>query len=401
MHIDSGSHPELYKLGLKLYQANPKLWDYGLSLASAPSRLQGDLKFAMSDKRFSERINGINLEISILCNLRCTMCWWWGQNGIGFKLTNARDPMVTAEMSKETILDVVDQLKKLGSPSIYISGGEPFIRKDTVDIIEYIASQGISVITNNNGTMLSDEQLERLSKIKRLTINFSIDGPEDVHDKIRGKGTFRKTTETIKKLVALKGGSPFPAVKTNTTFSPWIVGRLDELIHYLQDDVNVDAIRMQHLWFTDKVHAERHKKMLHDIFGTTESDGVDSHIISTPEPDYIKKLADEIYTIKSTRYRKPVFIHPDMSKEQISRYYTDLDFSRVKECRIAWNTLHIKASGDAMFCPDEWMTDFKLGNVKTERIASLWNNEKAQKFRTALYKHKLFPACSRCCAING
>lgn len=400
MKLDSGSHPNLYKIGMKLHQINPKLWDYGLSAITLPYRLSSDLKMRFGDKGDAGKLNSVTLELSIICNLRCTMCWWWGEKGIAFKLAKDRDPLVTEELSTAEIYKVIDGVAK-DKPSFYLAGGEPFIRNDTVDIIEYIAEKGMSVVTNCNGTMLTEEKLQRLAKIKNLTINFSIDGTREVHNRIRGPGTFEKTTSTIKRLVELRGNSIYPAIKTNTTFSPWVAGHLDELIRYLQEDVGVDAIRMQHLWFTDKAHAEQHKKMLHDIFGTNENAGVDSHIISSFEPEYVKALADEILEVQSTKYKKPVFIHPQLTKEEISKYYNDLNFTRAKRCMVAWGSILVKANGDVMFCPDEWMTDFKLGNTRHQAVEEMWRGQKARKFREELWKHKLFPACTRCCVISG
>lgn len=399
MKINSGAHPNLYKLGMKVQMVSPKLFDLGVSTIMLPSRLKTDMAFRLGDKKVAKSINTVNLELTIICNLRCSFCWWWGENGIAPKLIQARDPIVAQELSTQEIFRVVDQMTEF-MPSFYLSGGEPFLRKDTVDIIEYISKKGMSVVTNNNGTLLSDEQLERLAKVKKLTINFSIDGPKDIHDKIRGAGMYDKTTSTIRKLIEYRGDSVLPAIKTNTTFSPWIAGRLDELIRDLQDNVGIDANRMQHLWFTDKVHAEAHKRELRRIFGTNEV-GVDAHIISTPDKDYVQKLANEIAVIEKTKYRKPVFIHPRMNAEQISKYYTDLSFTRAKRCFIAWDTMLVKAGGDVMFCPDEWMNDFKLGNVRESTVKELWNNDKAKKFREELYAHKLFPACARCCVINN
>lgn len=400
MKIDSGSHPNLYKLGMKIAKVSPGLFETGVSALNAPSKLKSDLEFQMSDKRIAKKINSVNLELTVLCNLRCSFCWWWGEKGIAPALIRDRDPIVSKELSLQEIYNVVDQLAADHMPSFYLSGGEPFIRKDTVDIIEYITKKGMSVITNNNGTLLNDEKMERLAKIKNLTINFSIDGPREVHDGIRGKGMYDKTTSTIKRLLELRGNSMFPAIKTNTTFSPWIQGRLDELIRDLQDNVGVDATRMQHLWFTDKEHAESHKKELNRIFGTNEV-GVDAHVISTPDKAYVEALAKEILTVEKTKYKKPVFIHPRMNAEQIGKYYSDLSFTKQDRCRIAWGAILVKAGGDLMFCPDEWMSDFKIGNVRDQPIKEIWNNEKAQKFREELYKHKLFPACARCCVING
>lgn len=401
MKINSGSHPTLYRIGNRLATRDPRLFDLGLKAITMPERLAGKAKFAFSDKELSGKIQNVNLELSIICNLRCQMCWWWGENGVGFKLVQSNDSIVTKQLAKEEVFKIVDELAATHRPSFYISGGEPFIREDTLDIIEYIASKGLSVVTNDNGTLLNDTQLERLAGIKKLTINFSIDGPRDVHDKIRGKGTYEKTTSTIKKLIEYRGHSMFPAIKTNTTFSPFILGRIDELIRELQNGVGVDATRLQHLWFTDKEHAEAHKKVLHRALGTNEGANVDSHVISWPSLDYVKSLADEIIKIEHSKYSKPVYMHPRMSKEDIARYYTDLSYVRADRCVIAWNNIFIRANGNVMFCPDEWMTDFKLGNVREHSISELWNNDKARLFRRELWKRKLYPGCARCCVING
>ena len=392
MKADSGSHPHLYKLGMKMYKIHPKLWDYGMEVISIPNRLQRKTKGLGP-------IQTIDMELSVLCNLRCSFCWWWGENGIAFKLYKERDPLVTQELSTQEIFNFIDQVAP-SKPSFYLSGGEPFIRKDTVDIIEYIAKKGMSVITNNNGTVLTDDKLQRLAKIKALTINFSIDGTRDVHNKIRGMGMYEKTTSTIKKLLEYRGNTLFPAIKTNTTFSPWLLGHMDELIRELQDNVGVDAVRMQHLWFTDKEHAESHKAVLKDMLGHENDTGVDGHIITRPEPDYAEKLYAEIDKVESTRYKKPVFIHPKMNLETMKKYYGDLNFSRTSKCNVAMDHVVIKADGDVMFCPDSWI-QYKIGSIRKDHIDTIWRGERAQKFREALDKVGLFPACARCCAING
>ncbi len=116
-----------------------------------PQQISNDVKFKFSDKRFAGKINNINLELSIICNLRCSFCWWWGENGIAYKLIKDKHSMVTAELTTQEIYNVSTSSQN-DKPSFYLSGGEPFIRKDTVDIIEYITNKGMSVITNNNGT---------------------------------------------------------------------------------------------------------------------------------------------------------------------------------------------------------------------------------------------------------
>lgn len=399
MSLTSGAHPKLYKAGMKLAKISPRLFDYGWQAISFPRAAYMKSKLALGDKGQVGKIQSVNLELLIRCNLRCTFCWWWGEKGIAYKMLKENNSLFSRELTKEEIFNVVDQLAEKHMCSIYLSGGEPFLRNDAVDIIEYINNKGMSVATNNNGTMLTEEKMERLVKLKMFTINFSVDGPKDVHDKIRGQGNFEKTTKNIQRLLELRGKSDFPAIKTNTTFSPLILGRTDELIKYLQNEVGVDATRLTHLWFTDKAHAEQHKAVLNSIFGTNES-GVDSHLMEPLDQFYIEALADEIIKVEKTRYNKPVFIHPRLSHKEIIKYYTDLSFAKRKSCVVPWDSLLIKANGDVMFCPDHWMDDFRLGNVRDSKIDDLWTGEKARKFREVLYKNKLFPACARCCAIN-
>ena len=50
--------------------------------------------------------------------------------------------------------------------------------------------------------------------------------------------------------------------------------------------------------------------------------------------------------------------------------------------------------------PDQWIAEYRLGNVKTDTIDSIWYGEKAMNLRKELNKNRLFPACARCCAIN-
>lgn len=398
MKLDSGSHPKLYKLGISLYKISPNLWEYGIRALGLPSEASFKWKLEFGDRYVANRIDTVNLELTARCNLRCRMCWWWGESGIAPELAREGNPLLKEELTTQEIFDVVDQLAPQ-KPLIHISGGEPFIRDDMIDIIEYISRKDMSVSTNSNGTLLSEDRLERIARMKNLTINFSIDGPREVHDKIRGNGVFDKTTSTLRRLLELRGNTIYPSIKTTTTFSPLILGRIDELIRYLQDDVGVDALRMQHVWFTDKAHAEEHKRVLKRAFGTDER-GAYSHVMPPYDPDYANELAKEIKRVEKTKYSKPVFMHPKLTKEQIVRYYMDLSFKKRDRCFLAWASIIIKANGDVMFCPDEWMTDFKLGNVRNKRIDEMWNGKKAIKFREELYKRRLFPACARCCAIN-
>ena len=383
------------RIGDYVYKVNPRMFYY---LKSRYANFMNSKKYARRDPDVVGKINSVNIEMSIRCNLRCPFCWWWGEKGIGFDLVNRKDPMVTGELTTEQIKDVIDYTAK-DRPSYSLSGGEPFIRPDTLDIIKYIDSKGLSVALTNNGTLLKDNTLQELARVRNMVIVFSLDGTKEVHDKIRGPGSFDKTISNMKKLIEYKGNSTYPVVRTNTTFSPWLVGHTKELIHILED-TGVNMLFFQHLWFTSKEKSDASKAFLNKVLGINDN-GSDSHVISMPSQIYAKQLAEEIMDIQRTKFKIPIFIRPQMTEGQIVKYYTDLTFSIRRRCVTPWNDIIVKANGDVVFCPDEWITEYKLGNVKTDKIDDIWRGEKARKFREQLDKFGLFPACARCCAING
>lgn len=119
-----------------------------------------------------------SLKITQRCNLRCTHCSW--KNKITEELPTKR--------WKEVIQDVWDR----GCKVVVFEGGEPTLRADLQELIEYSSSLGLKSIVVTNGT-------QDLTKITPNRIWISVEGEKDVHDRIRGKGTFEKIMQTIEK----------------------------------------------------------------------------------------------------------------------------------------------------------------------------------------------------------
>ncbi len=388
------AHPIFSDLSNIAYQISPSLQSHALNFAEKVS------------SSFSGRFSSINhvpfpqvvdIELTAICNLRCRMCWWWGENGIAKKISSEGGTLIKNMLDTSEIFNIVDEVSANKS-SLYLSGAEIFTRKDIPEILEYISSKGIPTSFTTNGTLIKDLHIDLLSKMRNLRINFSIDGLQEIHDSIRGKGNFTKTTEVIRKLARAKQGNRFPYIVTNTTFSPDIVGKLHELVAYLIS-LGADSISFQHLWFTDDGVAKLHKQRLLRDFGIVDN-GVDSHVISNLPIEPLDYFASEVVEIQKRRYAVPVRVNPRLTKDQILRYYADLSFSKRKACPIPWNKILIKANGEIMFCPDEWVTEFSLGNIREKSIGEVWNGLGAQEFRKSLKENGLFPICARCCSIN-
>lgn len=136
----------------------------------------------------------IQLEITNVCNLRCTMCdrWKW-------------DLASKKELTNDHFFSLFDELSSLGTQHILISGGEPLLRKGFQDLIRYITQKGIKVTVITNGVFLTEDIATVLIESDATTI-ISLDGSnEETYSKIRGRtGLFSSILKNIATLVRLR-----------------------------------------------------------------------------------------------------------------------------------------------------------------------------------------------------
>lgn len=119
------------------------------------------------------------------CNLNCKHCRVLEKN--------TKDEELSLKEAKE----LLSQLYYCGTTKLNISGGEPFLRKDIFEILDFTRKFDDIVITTNC-TLLDEEKCKKLETYPNVRLSISLDGMEEIHDKFRGrKGTFKKVTETL------------------------------------------------------------------------------------------------------------------------------------------------------------------------------------------------------------
>jgi radical SAM protein with 4Fe4S-binding SPASM domain len=87
------------------------------------------------------------------------------------------------------------------SRSMNITGGEPFLRRDCFDILGEIKKKGFEVSLLTNGTLVTRERAQRLADLGVDAVQVSMEGAEDVHDAIRGKGSYDAAVAGVEWLV--------------------------------------------------------------------------------------------------------------------------------------------------------------------------------------------------------
>jgi mycofactocin biosynthetic radical S-adenosylmethionine protein MftC len=141
-------------------------------------------------------------EITAKCNLQCRHC-----------LSADMGKTYAAELDFEQCCAFIDELDQMEVFQINFGGGEPFLRKDFPDILDYAHSKGITTCVSTNGTMLDENLVSRLRGMKLLRIQVSLDGATAAtNDSIRGSGTYERILEGI----ALLSKHGFPNLSINT-----------------------------------------------------------------------------------------------------------------------------------------------------------------------------------------
>lgn len=139
----------------------------------------------------------IYFDLSHKCNYDCIMC---GVNKI------LKGYYLSFEQIKKTLNEIKNWRDSEKHTRIMLTGGEPFLRKDIFNIIEYATSFNIPTDIVSNGSLITKGIAKKLINSKLENIAISLDGIKpETHDKIRGKkGAFKKTVQGIKLLISEK-----------------------------------------------------------------------------------------------------------------------------------------------------------------------------------------------------
>ena len=134
----------------------------------------------------------VTLYVTGQCNLRCTHC------SVGRDQDEPRPSLDTAEVKR-----VLSNLAASGTRSVTILGGEATIyRPDLPELIKYAGEVGLGISLNTNGIARSIVmKLAELPALHEMVV--SLDGASAAeHDAVRGRGTFERTTRTLRQLAA-------------------------------------------------------------------------------------------------------------------------------------------------------------------------------------------------------
>jgi Predicted Fe-S oxidoreductases len=330
----------------------------------------------------------ISFTITNSCNLRCRMCGQWSEEGyIHSAKENLQHSLNLADWKRLT-----DELAAHQISSVILRGGEPFLFPDIIELLEYINSKGIFISIDTNGTMLK-KYASDLVRIGNIHITISVDGPEEIHDKVRGmKGCFRKIQEGVDRLMKIEKNSGRNISRAICfTISPYSVSGLGKMPDVARS-LLINTLVIVPYNYIPSTMGTRYAKELKDHFNSTafswtgfhhENSGVDLNEFQKEYRKYIAGL-DGIrnypYMVLSEEEYRTWFRNPAIPIDS-------------PQCTNIEKLIDIQPNGNANFCVDT--PDYTFGNVKNSSIEAVWNSEKASRFREYRRKNRL-SVCYRC-----
>ncbi len=303
-----------------------------------------------------------------LCNLKCIFC-----NVPSYKKNTMKD------IKKDELINVTKELCEMGVEKIYLSGGgEPLHNPDvTKELMKIIKSNNITGTIITNGTLWTDELIEKTVDMGWDNIMFSIDGPDaETHDYLRGvDGAFDKAIENIKKFNEMKKSieSDLPSLGIQVTICSKNYKEIPEIVE-MAAKLNIDFM---------------------DVNEMIEKNDVATKIkLDNSQRKIAKKFLIESEEIAKSYGIKYNFLDLNI-KNDIALDEKSTNVKNIKNvyCYEPWIRPTINSDGNVTVCP---LNQINLGNIKNKTFSEIWYGKEFNEFRNKMISSILPDRCKNC-----
>ena len=361
----------------------------------------------------------VQLRVTNLCNLRCRMCGQWGDTGI-FRADGFSASATDGEKERTRIRELIGAKRQLAlsdyvrlldeiapfRPIISLFGGEPFLYPDILPLIREVKKRGLTCTIITNGGRLESHARELVeSGIDSVAV--SIDGPAEVHDRIRGqKGAYEKAVAGVRAVARWRKtlGRVLPMQIAILPITDLNLESVAVTVAALQE-LPLDTINVGLRWFIPKAVGAEYESVMRETFGieATSWKGFefDASNLAVSRGRQLTDLVRLLKGLKRRRFldstlgRPWTSFVPDVPAERVPEYFGDFSQTFGHEmCPVAWYFAQVEPDGEVCFCGD--FPDYFIGNVRRQSFREVWTGEKATRFREKLAREPL-PICARCC----
>ena len=291
----------------------------------------------------------VTITLTSRCNLRCIMCSHW------------RNPTRPSdEISRDRALKIIEEAAEWGVPEVELSGGEPMIRADFIDMLRLARFHGLRVNVTTNGTLINRETARELVGTPGLRLQISIDGAcGATHDAIRGvPGGFLRIMEGVQRLREFNQDASNPIPLNATTVI------IDRNLEELNDIIAL----VRHLGFSSITF----QPMVDDNLDIYRRDPTNPLRPSGRRLKILDRAIDAIIE----QQRSDGFIgNSTENLESIKDYFRDnVDMRRIK-CYVGFIPCIVSPDGKLWSCMGD------MGDVFAHGLRACWSSSRAREVR--------------------
>lgn len=287
------------------------------------------------------------------CNLNCAHCY--------------RDES-RSDLPWNDLLRILDNIKEfkafLGKPCrVQFAGGEPLLRDDLPDLVEAVEKAGMPTRILSSGVLLTPEKADRLKAAGLGIVQISIEGNQETHDSIRGRGNYDK---------ALAGAAAASSAGLEVTFSMTLSRR--------------NQAEAEHVFQAASAHADR--VGFHRLVVAGNAKAMKDDMLS---PREWKSVLRRVYAMKKKGSIDVPYRDPTWNAFLISRFFPFIPRGVVSGCSAGYNQITIESDGDVFPCR---RLPISVGNALVQRLVEIWRDSQviARLRDRSLLKGK----CGRC-----
>ncbi len=312
---------------------------YGAESGKLPSHL---LQFS-KDKR-----PVVVWNVTRRCNLQCIHCYSSSQN------VKYGDELNTDEGKK-----LISDLASFGSPVLLFSGGEPLLRKDLPELVQFAVDKGMRAVISTNGTLVTKERARVFSEIGLSYVGVSIDGMKETHDLFRGvKGAYDASLRGIRNCqdVGIKVGVRFTITGKNYSETPAIFDFIEK--------ENIPRACFYHL-----VYSGRGSTLIEEDLSHTETRKVVDVIMDRTRDLFERGMFKEVLTVDN--HADGPYIYLRLLKEDPKRAEEVLELLKMNEGNNSGRGIGC-ISWDGEVYADQFWRNISFGNVRKRPFSKIW-----------------------------
>lgn len=295
----------------------------------------------------------VQFHLTNACNLRCKHCYQGAYNPEYLSFENFK---LILNKTKAFFGDIGEDFYRIG-----ITGGEPLCVPGIVDYIKFANSIVKTITLLTNGTLLTPKILEEFRSNNHFgAIQVSLEGPEEVNDIIRGKGSFKRIRNAIR---LIKDAGCFCMV--SCTIAPYNFDKVDKLY---EDLISYDS--PDRLWFDRCIPFKGSGVLTREQF---------------------KQFNETLYALRQRWKQEGLPVEPRAARAL--QWITDAESPVKYVCGAGirhWTIMH---NGDVMICR---RLDFPVGNLLKEEWPDIV--ERALPIIESI--HQLPDECKNCKLAN-